>query len=270
MKKMLQTLLVVFVLTGIGFAQDNLNFTALTSGDLKKEIEDLNSGMNAGMSVLNWTDGSAPSLFKISAGIFLGFGSAGKNPTIGLKDDVFFVSGAGLQAGFGTAGFEVYARLLPETDAFDYSLKSLGFGLKYEISDMFPGPGLPDIALFADYNTLDFSLNQEKTVTVDNVSGDVNTDIKLAFSSINIGAIASYDLVVVRVYGKLALELGSTDMDWNRAVLSGNNIVADKTSSSLTDTGFRYAIGAVLFGFRAEIGGRGSNLFAGLGYGISI
>lgn len=255
---------------GFSFGQDNLDFSLLTSGELEKEVEDLNNGMHAGMSVLDWTDASAPSLFRFSAGVFLGFGAADKNPTIGLKEDVFFPAGAGIQVGFGTAGFEAYARLLPKMETFDYSLNSLGFGLKYEISDMIPAPGLPAIALFADYNTMDFGLNNTNTVTLEGVSGDVNTDIALAFSTINIGAIASYDLVVLRVYAKLAVELGSTDIDWNRAVVSGNSIVAEKTKLSLDSTGFRYAAGLVLFGLRAEIGGRGGNMFAGLGYGISI
>ena len=271
MKFLLHGFIAAVLMSGFVFAQDNLNFTQFDSKQLNKEIENFNNGMQAGLSVLDWTDATCPSIFRISAGIFLGFGSADKNPAIGLKDDIFFPASAGLQLGFGTAGFEAYARLLPKTDAFNYSLKGLGFGIKYEISDLIPAPGMPALALFADYNTLGFALNQSKIATVDNFSGRVQTDISLDYSTINIGTIMSYDFVVLRVYGKLAVEIGSTDMKWNRAVLdNSDNVVADKTSGTFDGTGLRYAVGVVLFGVRAEVGGRGSSMFAGVGYGISI
>jgi len=263
MKLCFISLLALFFLFGTSFAQDDLDFTNYTSmKQLEGDFEDLNNGVYAGMNALDWTDASAPSLFKFSADILLGFGSVGKNPDIGIKDDLFFPTAAGLQLGFGTAGFEAFARFMPETEAFSYKMKALGFGLKYEISDMIPVPGFPSVALFADYNTLDFGVNENRDVN----GVKYKSKIDMSFSSVNIGTILSYDFVVARVFGKLGVDMGSTDLSWNSVVNNTENLV----KGDLSGTGFRYSIGAALFGFRAEIGGRGSNMFAGLGYGISI
>ncbi len=75
---------------------------------------------------------------------------------------------------------------------------------------------------------------------------------------------------MARVYGKLAVETGTTTLDWNQAVLQGNTVVSDEQSGEVDSNGFRYALGVVAFGLRLEAGGRGSNLFFALGYGISI
>lgn len=271
MRKFTVITLSFLIFTGVIFAQDNINLSEFASVKaLESEFEDFNNGVYAGLSALDWTDGSGPSLFRISAGVFMGFGSISKNKLIGLSEDLFMPAGAGLQVGFGTAGFEAYARYSPEFELSGVNQAMLGFGIKYEISDLIPVVGFPSTALFADYNTLDFGVSKTKEVTVDNVTGDVKTGVDLAFSSINIGAIMSYDFVVLRVYGKLAVELGDTELTWNQAVAVANAIQATEQTGNVDSTGFRYALGLVLFGFKAEAGGRGSNLFAAIGYGISI
>ncbi len=271
MYNFLQSLLISLLFLGISFAQGDLDLTQFSSvNDLESEFEDFNNGIHAGMSALDWTDASGPSVFRFSVGIFLGLGSVSKNETIGLEDDAYIPAGAGLQVGFGSAGFEAYGRFLPEVEASGAKLNVLGFGIKYELTDLIPVPAFPATALFADYNTMSFGITEKNDVTVNGVTGEVSTGINLDFSTINIGTMMSYDFVVARIYGKLAVEMGSTEMSWNQAVLSNGIVVPMDQSGTLESTGFRYAVGLALFGFKAEVGGRGSNMFAGVGYGISI
>jgi uncharacterized protein DUF6588 len=271
MLKTLQILSFLLIFSGITLAQGDLDLTQFGSvKDLETEFEDFNNGVHAGMGVLDWTDASGPSVFRFSAGVYMGVASVKKNETIGINNDFYMPAGAGIQLGFGTAGFELYFRYLPELELSGANLKSLGFGAKYELTDLIPIPAFPATALFVDYNTMTFGITETNTVVVDGVSGDVKTGINLDFSTINIGTMMSYDFLVARVYGKIAVELGSTDMSWNQAVLIAGQVVADGTSGTLDATGFRYAVGLAAFGIKVEVGGRGSNLFAGLGYGISI
>ncbi|KAA3617402.1 MAG: hypothetical protein D8M58_02515 [Calditrichaeota bacterium] len=271
MYKFLHSLLILLLISGVSFAQVDLDLTEYSSvKDLESEFEDFNNGIHAGMSVLDWTDASGPSVFRFSAGVFFGVGSIEKNEAIGIDDDLYFPGGAGIQLGFGTAGFEAYGRFLPELEMSGANVKVLGFGLKYEITDLIPVPAFPATALFADYNTMTFGATETNSVTVQGVTGDVKTGINLDFSTINIGAMMSYDLVVARIYGKLGVELGSTDMTWNQAIVTNGVVVPNEITGTLDSTGFRFAAGLALFGFKVEVGGRGSNLAAGVGYGISI
>jgi len=268
MRTYLQSLSIILILSGILFAQGDLDLTQFESAnDLKSEFEDFNNGTYAGMSALDWTDASGPSVFRFSAGVFAGFGSVAKNKDIGFDSDIF-VPTTGLQVGFGTAGFELYARIMPELEFSSAKLKALGFGLKYELTDLIPVPAFPSTALFVDYNTMDLGVNENRSI--DGTTQKVKSQIDLNFSTINIGAMMSYDFIVARVYGKLAVELGNTDMSWNSATAVGGVPVENTIKDELESTGFRYAVGLALFGIKAEVGGRGSNLFAGLGYGISI
>ena len=248
MRQFLTTILVIFMFFGLSFGQfGGLDFSDYSSiGDLEKEVEDLTNGFHSGMNVLTWTEASAPSVIGVSVNVFSGFGGIEKNAAIGLKDGSFVIGTAGIQAGLGTAGFEVFARFLPEMDLGDLKIGALGFGLKYDISDMIPAPGFPSTSLFVDYNSQDISIN----------------DIEMGLSSINIGTILGYDFIVIGVYGKLGVELGNTEITWDTP--------AGEISGDLESTGFRYALGLTLFGFRAEFGGRGASTSVGLGYGISF
>jgi hypothetical protein len=84
--------------------------------------------------------------------------------------------------------------------------------------------------------------------------------------------IASKSFLLFSVYGKLAYEIGTTDITWNS--VSSSNVAAGyvtvEQNEEFDNNGLRYGVGLTLFGVRAEVGGRGSNLFLGLGYGISI
>ena len=156
-------------------------------------------------------------------------------------------------------------RYLPEFELSGFKNSTFGAGLKYDISSFLPAPGLPSFSLFADYIQSGFVLNDKQSFG----GNDIKKGIDITFSTINIGTVASYDLVITRIYGRLGVELGTTDLKWN-FVDQNNNFSVSKESGDISSTGFRYAVGVVLFGFRAEAGGRGSNLFFGLGYGIGI
>ncbi len=269
MLRFLQSLIILFFLAGVSTAQGDLDLTQFSSAsDLESEFENFNNGIYAGMSALDWTDASGPSVFRISAGVFMGFGSVEKNKNIGIPDDVYIPGGAGLQVGFGTAGFELYGRFMPEMELSDAKTKTLGFGFKYEITDMFPVPGFPSTALFVDYNSMEMGVNKNRDI--DGTNQEVKSQIELKFSTINIGAMMSYDFLVARIYGKLAVEMGTTDLSWNSATVLAGNPIEETITGELESTGFRYAVGIAAFGFKAEVGGRGENLFAGIGYGISI
>ncbi len=274
MRKFLLSLLVLLLGLAPLSAQQDLDLTRYQDIDaFKGDFEDFNNSIYAGMNALTWTDASAPSVFRISAGVFLGLGQFSKNENLGLAEDGFAPSGLGVQVGFGTAGFEAYGRFFPESELFDASLKALGFGLKYELTDLIPVPAFPATAVFVEYNTQDFGVSKEQVVDVDNNGtndGTVSTGINLGMSAVNFGALLSYDLIVARVYGKLAVETGTTTLDWNNAVLSNGQAVEEKKSGDIDSNGFRYALGLTAFGLRAEVGGRGSNLFVAVGYGISI
>jgi len=248
MRQFLTAILVIFLSFGFSFGQfGGLDFSDYSSiADLEKEVEDLNNGFHSGLNVLTWTEASAPSLIGVSVMVFSGFGGVEKNAAIGLKDGSFVIGAAGLQVGVGTAGFEAFARFSPEMDLGDLKIDALGFGLKYDISDMIPAPGFPSTSLFVDYNSQNISVNK----------------IEMGLSSINIGTIVGYDFIVIAVYGKLGVELGNTEITWDTP--------AGEISGDLDNTGFRYALGLTLFGFRAEVGGRGASTSVGLGYGISF
>ena len=248
MRQFLIAICAIFITFGLSFGQfGGLDFSNYSSiADLEKEVEDLNNSFHSGMNVLTWTEASAPSVIGLSIGVYSGFGGVDKNANINLKDGGFVIGSAGIQAGFGTAGFEIFARYLPEMDLGDLKSSALGFGLKYDISDMIPAPGFPSTSLFVDYASQDISIN----------------DIEMGLSSINIGTIVGYDLIVIGVYGKLAVELGNTEVTWDTP--------AGEVKGDLDSTGFRYAVGVTLFGFRLEGGGRGSSYSVGLGYGISL
>jgi len=271
MKLFMHIVLALLLFSGFSFAQFDLDLTKYAKvSDLEKDFEGFNNSIHAGMSTLEWTEAGAPSVFGGSVNVFYAMSSLEKAPAIGLSDEGFTPSALGLQVGFGTAGFEVYARYLPAFETGSADLSVLGFGLKYDLSDLIPVPALPAISAYASYNTQTLSASVSKNVTINNISGDVKTGMELDFSTINIGAIVGYDLIVLSIYGKAAVELGSTDMTWNQAVAQGNTVVGQKSTGTFDNTGFRYAVGLALFGIRAEFSGRGSNIALGVGYGISI
>jgi hypothetical protein len=273
-------LLISIFLVSTVFAQGDLDFTKYADNldTVEDEVQNLTDAVHAGMNVLDWTDGSCPSVFRFSVGVFAGFGSFDAQKEIGLDEKGITPSGMGIQGGFGTAGFEAYIRFFPEIEMSNVKYKSLGFGLKYELSDMIPIPTFPAVGIYCDYNTLNFGVNGKRDVMYEEVgqdpvkAGEIGAGVDMAFSTINIGLIVSKDLVALRIYGKLAYEIGKTNIDWKTSqALSDAEISAEQTKSDeFTNSGLRYGVGISLFGIKAEAGGRGSNLYVGVGYGISI
>ncbi len=280
MKRFLVLLAANIFLFSTAFAQSDMDLTKYSSlKAVDDQVQDITDAVHSGMNVLDWTDGSGPTLFRVSVDVFAGFGSFDALPEIGLKDSGIAPGALGVQGGFGTAGLEAYVRYFPELTVSDVDVSSIGFGLKYEISKIMPIPMLPSTSVYVDYNTLSFGVNATRKGSVPysgnngttNVSYEAKSGIDMAFSTINIGLIASYDLVLVRFYGKLAYEIGSTDIDWNYVTaVSETEYEIRKNSDEFTNSGLRYGVGMSLFGIKAEAGGRGSNLYFGVGYGISI
>jgi hypothetical protein len=275
------TLLISIFLVSTVYAQGDLDFTKYANNldPVKDEVQNLTDAVHAGMNVLDWTDGSCPSVFRFSVGVFAGFGSFDAQPEIGLDEKGMTPSGLGIQGGFGTAGFEAYIRFFPEIEMSDVKYKSLGFGLKYGLSDMIPIPMFPAVGIYCDYNTLNFGVGGKRDVMYEEVGldpvkvGEVNAGIDMTFSTINIGLIVSKDLVALRIYGKLAYEIGKTEIDWNYASansITQDDFITEKDNVEFTNNGLRYGVGISLFGIKAEAGARGSNLYVGVGYGISI
>ncbi|HHM02496.1 MAG TPA: hypothetical protein ENJ15_05730 [Caldithrix abyssi] len=275
MRRLFLLLISLFLFVGSASAQSDLDFTTFSDlNALADDMDGINNAAYAGMNVLDWTDASGPTLFRISAGVFLGVGSFAENPSIGLNEAGYLPSGIGVQAGFGTMGFEAYARYFPETEVQGLSLQVLGFGLKYELSDLIPIPAFPAIAVFADYNTMGFAINASRDVYLDDgvtKAGTVDAGIDLQFSSINIGAMISYDLLLVRLYAKAAYDIGKTDVSWVYATAAAVGSVQESTQNGTLDSSaLRLAAGLSIFGIKAEVGTRNGSQFAGLGYGISF
>jgi len=279
MRRFLTTIFIIFLSFGFSFSQlgdmDLSDFGSIS--DVKEEIEPFTDAFHSGLNVLTFTSGDAPSVFGISVSVFTGFSSIEKNPAIGLTEEGFTFSTLGIQAGLGTAGFEVYARYFPELETSGFNIDALGFGLKYDLSDMIPVTGFPSTSAYVEYNSQSFGVNDKRDVTIDDgtgtggtINGTVQSGIDMSFSTINIGAIVGYDLVVIGIYGKFGVEIGNTELTWNQAVAAAGQVVSAENSGDLETTAMRYAVGVTLFGFRAEIGGRGSNTSAGIGYGISF
>lgn len=277
MRQFLITISVIFLSFGFSFSQlGDMDLTDFGSiSDVKEEIEPFTDAFHSGLNVLTFTSGDAPSVFGISVSVFTGFSSIEKNPAIGLTEEGFTFSTLGIQAGFGTAGFEVFARYFPELETSGFNIDALGFGLKYDLSDMIPVTGFPSTSAYVEYNSQSFGVSDSRNVTVDDgvggtINGTVNSGIDMSFSTINVGAIVGYDLLVLGVYGKIGVEIGNTELTWNQAVSAAGQVVEAENSGDIETTAMRYAVGVTLFGFRAEIGGRGSNTSAGIGYGISF
>jgi len=276
MRKFFTVILITFLTFGFAFSQGEIDLTKYGSiSAVKKDIEPFTDAFHSGLNVLTFTSADAPSLFGVSVSVFTGFSSLDKLPKVNQKEDGFIMSTLGVQAGFGTAGFEIYARYFPEQELSNFKINALGFGLKYDLSDMIPVVGFPSTSAYVEYNSQLFSASDSRNVVVNDgnngtVSGTVKSGIDMNFSSINIGAIVGYDLIVLGIYGKLGVEIGNTELTWNQAVASNGQVIANENKGDIESTAMRYAVGLTFFGFRAEIGGRGSNTSAGIGYGISF
>lgn len=273
MKQFLQIVCLLILFSGISFAQGDLDLSDFNSVKaLEDDMEPFLNAFQSGLSVLTWTSGDAPDVFGISIGAFAGFGSIEKNPAIGIPKDVFFPSTLGIQLGLGTAGFEAYARFAPEIDTDGASVDGFGIGLKYDISDLIPVSGFPSASAYVEYNTMNFGISGSTVYTdqTTNLSGTISNDIELGFSTINVGAVVGYDLVILGVYGKIGVEMGNSELSWTTGAVSNGIIVADTQKGDISNTNLRYAVGLSLLGIKAEIGGRGASTAIGLGYGISF
>jgi len=275
MRQSIKIFTLVFVISGMVYAQTDIDFSEYTNLDaVEDEVQNVTDGIHAGMSALDWTSGSAPSLLGFSVSVFTGFGSFDASEKIGLEDGGVALGNVGAQVGIGTGGIEAYARFFPETELSDVKLKTLGFGLKYELSKLIPAPMFPAVGVYADYNTLDFGINDTRSGTLDgDIKYSTDAGIDMSLTTINVGVIVSKSLILVSFYGKLAYEIGKTDVSWNSVVLSGGTMAGYtvvEQSQEFDNNGIRYGVGMTLMGIRAEVGGRGSNLYLGLGYGISL
>ncbi len=265
MKKIILILFITLFCTGTAFSMDTLDFSDYDSINvIKPQVEDLNRSVYTGMNTLTWTSADAPTVFGFNVGLVSGFSSFKANPDIGIEKDGYLPTIAALQVGLGTAGFEAYGRVLPEMElGSDIKAQALGFGLKYNLSGLFDVPGLPDFALFGEYNTYD--LKQNRDITTD--YGTINSGIDLKFKSTNFGVLISKSFAILGIYGKAGIQSGVTDMQWNRALSDGT---ADMVTGDFSDSQFAYAVGLTFVGIKAEAGARGSNYSFGLGWGIGF
>lgn len=275
MKKLLGVVLLLVVCNSYLFAQGDLDLTKFGSiKAIEKDIEPLTDGLLAGMGVLTYTDAGAPDVFGISVMGYVGFFGIDANEEIGITEDVYFPGALGLQVGLGTAGYEGFVRWFPELEQSGFKLSALGFGLKYDISDLIPVPSMPTTSVYADYNSQTFSVSDDRQVDPDGTgpipAGNINSGIKLGSSSFNVGAVVGYDLIIVGIYGKLGLEFGSTNLEWNTGVAEAGQLVEQGNKGDISSTGLRYAVGLTLLGFRVEAGGRGGTIALGAGYGLSF
>lgn len=267
MKKVLQAVLLLSIFTSFSFAQlGDLDLSMVDKDVVKTEFAGFSDGMHAAMSSLEWDEAAAPEVFGISVKVFLAGSGVDAIPLLGIQDDIP-VGLIGAQVGFGTMGYEIYVRFLPELETDGADIGMLGFGLKYDLTDLIPIPAMPALSAYASYNSLSFGVTRD----IDNPvlqNQKIKTGISTDFSTINFGIITGYDLIILSVYGKAGLEIGTTELSWDAV----DGATGAKTNESITldTTSFRYAAGLSLFGIKAEIGGRGSNIAYAIGYGISF
>lgn len=263
MKKLVLSLLIVLFSAGSAFSMDTLDFTDYDSVDqIESQFKDFNRSVYAGMNMLTWTSADTPTLLGINFNIVAGFGSFEASPAIGIDEDGILPTGAAFQVGFGAAGFEAYTRVLPEVElGSDIKAKIFGFGLEYQLSNLIPVPGFPDIAIFGEYNTL--GLKQDREIATG--YGSIDSGVDLKFKSTNFGVVISKSLAILRIYGKAGIQSGSTDMMWNQAAEGG---ITNTIRGDISDSQLAYAFGLSIAGLKAEVGARGSNLGFGLGWGM--
>lgn len=292
--KKLTILALSLAFAGTAFAQKDFSLSQYSKlpSDAEEGVQGLTDGLHGGLNTLEWTDGSGPTLFRIGLQIHAGVGMVPAAPEVGLKDDVPMPS-FGAQLNLGTMGAEGYFRIFPEVDAGGIKYGMMGFGLKYDITDFIPVTGFPSTSAYVSYSSLSFSAESEQVidgvekVTYQNQTYDasysttVNGKAEISASSFSVGAITSYDLVILRVFGRVALEMGSSEVSWNGAEpdqnkVSGNPItgftIGTKNFNGGNDfgnSGLRLGAGLSLLGVKAEVGYR-SGLYAGVGYGFTF
>jgi hypothetical protein len=265
MKKLALILFIVLFSTGSAFSMDTLDFSDFDSVDMiETHFSDLNRSVYASINTLTWSSADAPSVFGFNVGLVAGFGSFDANTELGIEDKGILPAFTALQAGFGTAGFEAYARALPEMElGSDIKARTLGFGLKYELSNLFPTRGFPDVSLFGEYNT--YSLMQNRDIMTE--FGTIDSGIDLDFESTNFGVLIGKSFPAVSVYGKAGYQSGTTDLAWNQALEGG---ITNRVEGNLSDSQFAYAVGLSFAGIKVEAGARGSNYAFGLGWGFGF
>lgn len=263
--------LVLLFFSGFSFAQlGDLDLSTFSDSKvLEEKFEGFNNGIHASMSALEWDNASAPDVLGFSAKVFLAGSLIEAEPSLGLSEDVP-VGVLGAQVGFGTMGYEIYVRFLPELETDGADVGMLGFGLKYDLSDLIPIPALPSLSAYGSYNSMSLKITPQYTVQGQTVKSTISSD----FSTINVGVIAGYDFIILNVYGKAGLEMGTTELEWEfvdqDASMQQGQPVLEKKSHEISSTSFRYAVGLSLFGFKLEGSGRGTSLAYAVGYGISF
>lgn len=244
---------------------DTFNFSDFDSIDqIEPYFDELNRSVYAGANTLTWSSADAPSVIGFNVNLVAGFCRLDASPELGIDDKGTLPAFTALQAGMGTAGFEAYARVLPEMElGSDIKIQALGFGLKYELSDLFPVPGFPDIALFGEYNT--YGMKQNKDIATE--FGTISSGIDLDFKSANFGILVGKSLAIMNIYGKAGYQFGTTDLAWNQALPGG---ITNRIEGDISDGQFAYAIGLSIAGLKAEAAARGSNFAFGLGWGFGF
>ncbi len=286
MKKLI-VLAFSLVFAGSAFAQADLDLSQYQklTGAAEDGVQGMTDGLHAGLNSLEWTDGSGPDVFRLGISLYTGLGTIPAEPAIGLKDDAYFPSFGG-QVNLGTMGAEVYFRMFPKIDASGVEYGTWGVGAKYDITDFIPVTGFPSTSAYVSYSSFAFSVTDSRTVDGEYevapgltypYSVPVDSKAEINASSFNIGAITSYDLVIVRVFGRVALEMASSEVKWNTVIPDGTINVQTQTANTkpfeggndFGNSGLRLGAGLSLIGIKAEVGYR-SGLYAGLGYGITF
>lgn len=292
--KKLTILALSLAFAGTAFAQKDFSLSKYPklTGAVEEGVQGFTDGLHGGLNSLEWTDGSGPTLFRIGLQIHVGAGMVPAAPEVGLKD-AFPMPSLGAQLNLGTMGAEGYFRIFPEIDMNGAKYGMIGFGLKYDITDFIPVTGFPSTSAYISYSSLSFSaeseqdINGTEPVTYQNQTYDAQYSTKvtgkaeISASSFNVGAITSYDLVVLRVFGRVALEMGSSEISWNGAEpdknqVSGNPVTGFtigtkpfKGGNDFGNSSLRIGAGLSLIGIKAEVGYR-SGLYAGVGYGFTF
>lgn len=243
MKKLTLLVLMTFAF-GIVQAQ-TFDFSKIVLSQSNKD--DMAGWMAAGSGGMMWTTASAPSTFGFRVGVFA---NAGKTPELPAQADVpsYFVNSAGVFVAVGTMGFEGIFRILPVEQ-----VNSMGFGLKYEFTNLIPlPPGIPvSLAGYFDYSKFGY---KEK----DNDFSSTNSSF---------GVIASGDLILIKAYGRLGYEMGTAEFKYTykSGTILGDIPIAGEGESN----GIRAAAGLSLGLFDVEVGTR-NGLYFGLGASIGF
>lgn len=246
LKKLVLGLILVFSVSAVSFAQPTFDFSKMAASE-KEKLSPIGDWLASGSSAMMWTTASAPTAFGFGVGVYVSGGSIPDISIPNIEVPKFAPNNLGIKVTAGTMGVEVAARYMPLV----LGLKSMGFGAKYEFTKLLPlPPGTPlSLAGYFDYNKINFEAD----------------DNAFEFKNTSFGVLASGDLFVVTLYGRLGFETGSGSLSWKYNI----NNVKYPDGIDLSSNGMRAAVGIKLLGINLEAGTRAGTYF-GAGYGFSF